>query len=131
MKRFDFQLNLGLILSPGVITSKSLLDIAMETVHELKMSCGPTRGVLMRGVIKLLRAKTGADFSRSGSSVTYIFWPIFVSLCIGPGLVVLFPDSASFLSVIVPFAVMTEILVPESVVIHLVICLVPLLLFGE
>jgi hypothetical protein len=43
--------NLGLILSPlkGVIISNSLLQVAIEMVHKLRINCGMTLGAWMRG----------------------------------------------------------------------------------
>jgi hypothetical protein len=47
---------LGLILSPlkGVIISKSLLQVAMGTVHKLTINCGTSFGAWMRGIIQLI-----------------------------------------------------------------------------
>jgi hypothetical protein len=54
--------NLGLILSPlkGVIISNSLLQVAMEMVHKLRINCGMTLGAWMRGVIRLFNEKPAA-----------------------------------------------------------------------
>ena len=54
--------NLGLILSPlkGVIISNSLLQVAIETVHKLRINCGMTLGAWMRGVIRLFKEKPAA-----------------------------------------------------------------------
>jgi hypothetical protein len=43
--------NLGLILSPlkGVIISNSLLQVAIEMVHKLRINCGMMLGAWMRG----------------------------------------------------------------------------------
>jgi hypothetical protein len=51
--------NLGLILTPlkGVIISNSLLQVAIEIVHKLRINCGMTLGAWMRGVIMLLNEK--------------------------------------------------------------------------
>jgi hypothetical protein len=54
--------NLGLILSPlkGVIISNSLLQVAIEMVHKLRINCRMTLAVWMRGVIRLFREKLAA-----------------------------------------------------------------------
>ncbi len=48
--------HLGQILSPlkGVIISNSLLQVAFEIVHKLRINCGMTLGAWMRGVIMLM-----------------------------------------------------------------------------
>ena len=47
--------NLGLILSPlkGVMISNSLLQVAIEMVHKLRINWGMMLGAWMRGVIRL------------------------------------------------------------------------------
>jgi hypothetical protein len=54
--------NLGLILSPlkGVIISNSLLQVAIEMVHKLRINCGMMLGAWMRGVIRLFNEKPAA-----------------------------------------------------------------------
>ncbi len=54
--------NLGLILSPlkGVIISNSLLQVAMEIVHKLRINCGMMLGAWMWGVIRLFNEKPAA-----------------------------------------------------------------------
>jgi hypothetical protein len=54
--------NLGLILSPlkGVIISNSLLQVAMEIVHKLRINCGMMLGAWMRGVNRLFNEKLAA-----------------------------------------------------------------------
>jgi len=54
--------NLGLILSPlkGVMISNSLLQVAMEIVHKLRINCGMKLGAWMRGVIRLFNEKPAA-----------------------------------------------------------------------
>ncbi len=54
--------NLGLILSPlkGVMISNSLLQVAIEMVHKLRINCGMTLGAWMRGVIRLFNEKPAA-----------------------------------------------------------------------
>jgi hypothetical protein len=54
--------NLGLILSPlkGIMISNSLLQVAMEIVHKLRINCGMTLGAWMRGVIRLINEKKAA-----------------------------------------------------------------------
>jgi hypothetical protein len=53
---------LGLILSPlkGVIISNSLLQVAIEMVHKLRINCRMTLGAWMRGVIRLFNEKLAA-----------------------------------------------------------------------
>ncbi len=50
---------LGLILSPlkGVIISNSLLQVAIEMVHKLRINCGMMLGAWLRGVIRLFIEK--------------------------------------------------------------------------
>ena len=54
--------NLGLIWSPlkGVIISNSLLQVAIEMVHKLRINCGMTLGAWMRGIIRLFTEKPAA-----------------------------------------------------------------------
>jgi hypothetical protein len=54
--------NLVLILSrlKGVIISNSLLQVAMEIVHKLRINCGMTLGAWMRGVISLMSKNPAA-----------------------------------------------------------------------
>jgi hypothetical protein len=54
--------NLGLILSPlkGVMISNSLLQVAKEMVHKLRINCGMMLGAWMRGVIRLFNEKLAA-----------------------------------------------------------------------
>jgi hypothetical protein len=54
--------NLGLILTTlkGVIISNSLLQVAIEIVHKLRINCGMTLVAWMRGVIWLLNEKPAA-----------------------------------------------------------------------
>jgi len=54
--------NLGLILSPlkGIIISNSLLQVAMEMVHKLRINCGMMLRAWMRGVIRLFNEKLAA-----------------------------------------------------------------------
>jgi hypothetical protein len=54
--------NLGLILSPlkaGII-SNSLLQVAIEIVHKLRINCGMTLGAWMTGGIRLFSEKLAA-----------------------------------------------------------------------
>jgi hypothetical protein len=53
---------LGLILSPlkGIIISNSLLHVAIEIVHKLRINCGMTLGAWMRGVIRLFKENPAA-----------------------------------------------------------------------
>jgi hypothetical protein len=53
---------LGLILSPlkGIIISNSLLQVAIEIVHKLRINCGMTLGAWMRGIIRLFTEKPAA-----------------------------------------------------------------------
>ena len=53
---------LGLILSPlkGIIISNSLLQVAIEIVHKLRINCGMTLGAWMSGVIRLFNEKPAA-----------------------------------------------------------------------
>jgi hypothetical protein len=53
---------LGLILSPlkGIIISNSLLQVAIEIVHKLRINCGITLGAWMRGIIRLFTEKPAA-----------------------------------------------------------------------
>ncbi len=51
--------SLGLILSPlkGVIRSKHLLHVAMESVHKFQINWGMTLGAFMRGAMALFDEK--------------------------------------------------------------------------
>jgi hypothetical protein len=54
--------NLGLILSPlkGIIISNSLLQVAIEIVHKLRINCGMMLGAWMRCVIRLISENPAA-----------------------------------------------------------------------
>jgi hypothetical protein len=54
--------NLGLILSSlkGIMNSNSLLQVAIEIVHKLRIKCGMMLGAWMRGVIRLLNETPAA-----------------------------------------------------------------------
>jgi hypothetical protein len=54
--------SLGQILSPlkGVIISNSLLQLAIEMVHKLRINCGMMLGAWMRGLIRLFNEKPAA-----------------------------------------------------------------------
>jgi hypothetical protein len=46
-----------LAVSCGVIRSKNLFQVAMETVHKFKINCGMTLGAFMRGAMMLFNEK--------------------------------------------------------------------------
>ncbi len=54
--------NLGLILSllKGIIILNSLLQVAIEIVHKLRINCGIMLGAWMRGVIRLFSKNPAA-----------------------------------------------------------------------
>ncbi len=106
-----FTLNLGVILSPCVITSNSLMQVTIETAHKLRIICGMTWGVVMRDAMKLCREKLAKIHFILGDLLGINLWPVFVSYCIFTGLIVLFSGSAFLLSVVTLFAVLAELLV--------------------
>ncbi len=109
--------NLGLILSPlkGVMISNSLLQVAMEIVHKLRVNCGMTLGAWMRGVIRLFNENRLLSLLISFLNfVCHIhFRPIGSSLFVFARFIVFNSLPAFFLSVVLDFAV--EAILPVRV----------------
>jgi hypothetical protein len=107
--------SLGLILSPlkGVIISNSLLQVAIEMVHKLRINCGMMLEAWMRGVIRLFIEKLAA-VSVDLSLVSHIhFRPVGTSLFVFARFIVFNSLPAFFLSVVLDFAI--EAILPISV----------------
>jgi hypothetical protein len=115
-----FPPHLGLNLSPlkGVIITNSLLQVAMEIVHKLRINCRMMLGACMRDVISLMREKPAAvpvDLFH----FDHCCWshrPIGTSLSVSAKFIFMDSLLAFFLGVVLDFAIEAVFPIPIGVV---------------
>jgi hypothetical protein len=108
---------LGLTLSPGAKISNSLLQVANETTHRLRNSCGMTIAFCINGATNPESAEIGeVPLSCFYFFSCVLFWPIFSSLSVSTRLVLLDPSATFFLLMVVPLAEVTKLSV--SIIVH-------------
>jgi hypothetical protein len=109
--------NLGLILSPlkGVIISNSLLHVAIEIVHKLRINCGMMLGVwLVKS--RLLSLLISFLLFTVAIACHIHFWPVDTSLFVFTWFIFLDSFPALFLGMILDFTVETVFAIPVHVV---------------
>jgi hypothetical protein len=103
-------LSFGLTLSPGAKTAKSSLQVVIETVQRLSISCGIISWLCCRGDTSLVSSTMG-EISFCCIALLMDSWPVFASMSVCARLILLNPGPAFFLASVVPFAVVAEMVV--------------------